>query len=757
MIKKLVILGVVIAMILSVSAVVSANTDVNLPNEPVTLNVSNPGANSYFDTTLKNVPDGFDVINATYVGWCTQKDQTIYPNHDYDNTYLYSSYNSSMPGYLWHENWSMVNYIINNKQGSSWHQVQYAIWYVLDMGDHGLNSIGWSMVENATLHGQSYSPGLFDLLAVIADPGINVQRQMIELQRLDPNGDEDSDSVINSDEDLDGDNDPSNDDYDCDGIPNYLDPDDDNDGISTFQEIADGNIWGHNVDGDYKPNYLDTESDGDGKGDAQEGRGDQDGDGIPNYLDPNDNDGPDGDLDGDGLTNQKEEQIGTNKTNPDTDGDGLDDYTETQGGQAIDTDKDGQIDANDPDDDNDGIPTSTEHTDGQTHGQDVDQDGTPNYHDTDSDGDGKNDSDEGTNDDDQDGIPNYLDPIDDENPTKVKNLVVINKKDGKLSLSWDAAVDNDSGINHYEIFRDDVFLLNVTSTSYLDTGLQNSVTYTYKIRAVDNAGNKGEFSDPVSGTPTKSKTNKNKNNDNNYRHENPVANRKPKADANGPYQKVLGKEIIFDGSKSTDDHSIVNYTWDLGDGNVKYGETVKHIYQSAGKYIVTLTVKDSHGEKDSNETYALIIQSNRKPSQPNIIADGDLELIDENLTGVETNEYTFLISSTDEDNDKIKYIIEWGDSTKNKTSFYDSGKFINIKHTWIKSGHYIVNVTAEDENGEKSETKSIKILVEQKIDNNKEQKQNQFSVWLLLIAIIIAALFAILLAAKKRKKDEEEK
>ena len=78
MIKKFVTIAIIVTMIFSVSAVVSANTNVNLPSEAVTLNVKYPGDSSYFDTTLKNVPAGFDVTNFTYVGWCTQKHQTIH-------------------------------------------------------------------------------------------------------------------------------------------------------------------------------------------------------------------------------------------------------------------------------------------------------------------------------------------------------------------------------------------------------------------------------------------------------------------------------------------------------------------------------------------------------------------------------------------------------------------------------------------------------------------------------------------------------
>jgi len=60
-------------------------------------------------------------------------------------------------------------------------------------------------------------------------------------------------------------------DTDGDGIPDYLDPDDDGDGI---------------------PDYLDADDDGDGIPDTEEKDHDTDGDGIPDIDDPDDdNDG----------------------------------------------------------------------------------------------------------------------------------------------------------------------------------------------------------------------------------------------------------------------------------------------------------------------------------------------------------------------------------------------------------------------------------------------------------------------------------
>ncbi|WP_218972919.1 hypothetical protein, partial [Aeromonas veronii] len=56
---------------------------------------------------------------------------------------------------------------------------------------------------------------------------------------------------------------------------------------------------------------------------------------------------PDGDLDGDGLTNGQESQLGTDPENKDTDGDGIDDKTEVDNGSN-------PLDPNDPVADPDG-------------------------------------------------------------------------------------------------------------------------------------------------------------------------------------------------------------------------------------------------------------------------------------------------------------------------------------------------------------------------------------------------------------------
>ncbi|MFO7677698.1 MAG: Ig-like domain-containing protein, partial [Thermoplasmatota archaeon] len=153
--------------------------NVHLPSNPVTMKVFS-SATSYFRTSLSNVPAGYEVTNTNYSGWCTDSDHYIHHNTAYQVT-LYSSYNVSLPTHLYHQNWSKVNYILNNKMGCHWQQIQYAILYILDFGDQGLNSQGWSLVNNAIQNGTSYVPGGGDIIAIIADAGPTIQRTVFEL------------------------------------------------------------------------------------------------------------------------------------------------------------------------------------------------------------------------------------------------------------------------------------------------------------------------------------------------------------------------------------------------------------------------------------------------------------------------------------------------------------------------------------------------------------------------------------------------
>jgi hypothetical protein len=171
-----------------------------------------------------------------------------------------------------------------------------------------------------------------------------------------------------------------------DGIPDHQDPDDDGDGVPTASE----NPPDRDTDGDGVPDYLDNDDDGDsrltqdedlnedGDGNPATNPTDLDNDGIPDYLDAEDQGGPKGDLDGDGLTNEREEELGTDPLRADTDGDGVEDGAEISAGtDPLDV-------ASYADADGDLVPDAVEIVDGTDPNDgdfflDSDQGGTPDH------------------------------------------------------------------------------------------------------------------------------------------------------------------------------------------------------------------------------------------------------------------------------------------------------------------------------------------------------------------------------------------
>lgn len=252
-------------------------------------------------------------------------------------------------------------------------------------------------------------------------------------------------------------------DSDGDGTPDYLDTDDDGDGVPTTQEAPDPDNDGNptdarDSDADGKADYLDTDDDGDGKltsselGNPPNLNRDSDGDGTPDYLDSNDNDGVQGDFDGDGISNGREAELGSNPNHDDSDGDGITDAIElgSDPTQIRDSDQDGTPDILDSDDDNDGVLSRYEVGADPNNPQDTDGDGIPDYLDQDDDGDGlltryenadpnEDGNPEDAQDSDENGTPDYLDNDDDGDGTNTSDEQADPNNDGNP----EDAADND--------------------------------------------------------------------------------------------------------------------------------------------------------------------------------------------------------------------------------------------------------------------------------------------------------------------------
>jgi hypothetical protein len=78
-----------------------------------------------------------------------------------------------------------------------------------------------------------------------------------------------------------------------------------------------------------------------------------------------------------------------------------------------------------------------------------------------------------------------------------------------------------------------------------------------------------------------------------------------------------------------------------------------------------------------------------KPETPDGPASGNIK-----------EEHTYTTVSTDPDEDPIKYIFDWGDSTTTATDYYSSGEEIEVSHTWNTQGSFDIRVRCQDINGE---------------------------------------------------------
>jgi cellulose 1,4-beta-cellobiosidase len=84
-------------------------------------------------------------------------------------------------------------------------------------------------------------------------------------------------------------------------------------------------------------------------------------------------------------------------------------------------------------------------------------------------------------------------------PTVPGGLTVSSTTSNSVSLSWGASTDN-TAVTGYDVYRDGTKIGSATATSYTDSGLVASTTYTYTVKAKDAAGNVSASSTAVSAT-----------------------------------------------------------------------------------------------------------------------------------------------------------------------------------------------------------------------------------------------------------------
>jgi chitodextrinase len=86
-------------------------------------------------------------------------------------------------------------------------------------------------------------------------------------------------------------------------------------------------------------------------------------------------------------------------------------------------------------------------------------------------------------------------------PSVPAGLTVTGTTSSSVSLKWTASTDN-VGVSGYRVYRNGAQVASLAGTTFQDTGLSASTTYSYSVAAYDAAGNVSAASALVSGTTT---------------------------------------------------------------------------------------------------------------------------------------------------------------------------------------------------------------------------------------------------------------
>jgi photosystem II stability/assembly factor-like uncharacterized protein len=107
----------------------------------------------------------------------------------------------------------------------------------------------------------------------------------------------------------------------------------------------------------------------------------------------------------------------------------------------------------------------------------------------------------------------------------------------------------------------------------------------------------------------------------------------------------------------------------------------------------TLTATGTFNGTSKDGTASLTVRANSAPVAPTLSGPGTA------TTGVQV---TFSVSATDPDGDRVRYLVEWGDSTNDSGALVASGQSVSFPHAWNAKGTYPVRALASDENGSAS-------------------------------------------------------
>jgi hypothetical protein len=162
------------------------------------------------------------------------------------------------------------------------------------------------------------------------------------------------------------------------------------------------------------------------------------------------------------------------------------------------------------------------------------------------------------------------------------------------------------------------------------------------------------------------------------------------------------------------DNDQVKYMVEWGDGvhqSTNLGASgwkasIAHSWNAQGNYDIKSKSIDARGAESSWSTPLTVSISKSSgggpPTTPTIIGPAQ---------GRPSTEYSYTISSTDPDNNKVMFTVDWGDGKGDASGFVASGASTTMKHTWSSDGNYTIKAKAKDETNLESSWASIKVRI----------------------------------------------
>lgn len=157
-------------------------------------------------------------------------------------------------------------------------------------------------------------------------------------------------------------------------------------------------------------------------------------------------------------------------------------------------------------------------------------------------------------------------------------------------------------------------------------------------------------------------------------------NDRPTARAGDDREVAIAQPFDLDANASTDsDGEIVHYAWRFGDGVSAEGPQVRHEYAAAGRYEVTLTVRDDSrtGSDTHEDTLEVVVNA------PPVAAAGPDQRVTQSEVHFDAS------ASEDSDGEIVAYEWSFGDG--------ESGTGKRTRHVYAAPGTYRVDLRVRDD------------------------------------------------------------